>query len=64
MVILKSWEFGHAKSKNQKDTVNIFLGWIKSIDIFKKYRKVTQKKKKTAIKVTLWNTLRIARIKG
>ena len=46
MVILKSWEFDHAKSKSQKDTVNIFLGWIKSIDIFKMYKKVTQKKKR------------------
>ena len=24
-MILKSWEFGHAKSKNQKDAVNIFF---------------------------------------
>ena len=57
MVILKSWEFGHAKSKNQKDTVNIFLGWIKNTE------KLPQKKE-TAIKVTLWNTPRIARVKG
>ena len=37
----------------KKILLTFFSGWIKSIDIFKKYRKVTQKKKIATIKVTL-----------